>query len=141
MIKSLLPLARKFFKICQFTLQGILIREWGNIGKPYGIAVDQNEIFIADHSTNELLVFSEDGRKLRNWKTNSLNGGIAISDDFVYVTALAETCTRVFSRNGNYVFQFKLPDSNARPGGIVVSNDMAYISDAWSNKVYKFAIE
>jgi len=124
-------------KICQFTLQGILIQEWSNIYNPYSIAVDQNEIFIADPSKIE--VFSEDGRKLREWRTK-VKFGIAVSGELVYVLDGADRCTRVFSRNGNYLFQFNLPDSCTWPGGIFVLHDIAYISDT-RNKVYMFAIE
>jgi len=134
-------------KICQFTLEGQLFKEWGSIYDPGEIVVEDNEIFITDFSKHEVLVFSKEGRYLGKWGTKGLSpgqlcnpSGMALSEDLVYVLDKGNTRVQVFTRNGNYLFQLNVPESSTL-SRILILNDRAYITDRRTNKIYMFALE
>jgi len=137
-------------KICQFTLEGKLIVEWGNIDDPHEIIIDKNEIFITDFYRHQILVFSKEKKKkpLRQWGTEGFNigqfrnpYGMAINEDLVYVVDNSNRRIQVFTRNGTDLFQFSVPDSNTAPCRMIILNDMAYVTDIGTEKIHVFALE
>ena len=70
-----------------FGLDGTFVRSWGQEGKnqgelkfPYGIAVDNEAVYISDPSSCRIQVFDPDGGFLRTWgKEGRGNGQFAFS--------------------------------------------------------------
>src|SRR5947209_5740318 len=107
-------------KVSVYTLEGTLVREWGEEGSadgqfqyPYCMAVDQGEVFIADSLNHRVQVFTKNGVFLRKWgKYGSHDGefkypkGIVIHNEVIYTSDSDNNRIQAFDRDGSYLFQW-----------------------------------
>jgi len=110
------------------------VREWDLEQRSFArrnLVIDNNEIFLADHGSNKIQVFSVEGTLLREWNatTNSVLWSIVVYQNLVYATC--GTRVAAFTRDGKYLWQ-SLP-KHQDLGGIFISNNFLYLTD-WGAK-------
>ena len=135
-------------KIRFFTLEGKLVDKWKYDGNPHHLVVDKNELFVIDYSKHQVHVFSMDGKLLRQWeisgklssKLNFRSGGIAMSQDLVYVLNKENDSVKVFDRHGKFLFEVKSQNERLWKS-LTVCNDCLFVTVSWSKTVQIFQLE
>ena len=128
-------------KICMYSPEGKLIREWGKLGtgdgefnQPGGIAIARDgSLFVADQVNRRVQRFTAEGKSLLKWgeygvkpgqfggneNPKSRTGGphfIAIdSKGFIYTTEASVGRVQKFTAEGKYLLSWG--DNSTKPGG------------------------
>jgi hypothetical protein len=99
-------------RIVKFDKNGKYITEWGGKGSgptqievPHALAMDsQGRLFLADRPNNRIMVYTQDGKVVAEWKQFGRPSGIAIDrNDMMYVTDTQTTKGRTGFENGIYI--------------------------------------
>lgn len=118
------------------------------LGRPSGVAVADEKIFVADSKNGRVQVFNSKGKldfsfpASKNKKsTNSYPLGIALDGTGqIYATELRSQKLLVFDSDGNFVSNF--PPKNTKqlkkPLAITFTNNKLYVTDAGDQKVKVF---
>lgn len=116
-------------------------REKQAIKKPYGLAVNDGKIYVADTGGSNYSVFDLRNRKL---ETITGSGGgrmakpinIAVDKDGTkYVTDTTLNQVLVFDKGNNFVKAFGVKDQY-KPAGVAISGERIYVSDLKGNKIH-----
>ena len=120
-----------------------VLRDGGNLKRPRGVAVCNDDIFIADRYSNCVKVFSmhRGFSRVIGGDRNQLNNpwGVAVYEDAVYVTDAGKSQVSKFRISGELVR--KSGFKGAREGefmnarGLFVNQDAVYVCDQGNNRV------
>lgn len=105
--------------VYKYTSDGTLLDSWdgsdstlGALSDPYGIDVDDKNVYVTDGSNNAVYVFDKDGATQAVWQqTDGANVldypvGVAVSGDYVYVADSDNYQIVVFDKQGDFVTKF-----------------------------------
>jgi hypothetical protein len=117
----------------------------GELSSPVGLAIGQNQLYVADADNNRVSVFALDGvfskfigekgsgdGELKNPR------GVAVSGGFLYVTDASHRVL-VFRTDGSFVRAFGSKGSRDgrfnKPIGVAVAGDSVFVADAGNHRV------
>ncbi len=116
-------------------------RETVAVKKPYGVAINDGKIYVADTGSGAYAVFDLRAKKL-SYVTGSGGGrmvkpiNITVDKDGTkYVSDTALNQVLAFDRDDNFVKAYGVKDQ-FKPAGVVVTADKVYISDLKNNKIH-----
>jgi tripartite motif-containing protein 71 len=130
-----------------FDRRGTFLRTWGSFGSgdgqfmfPVGVAVQGDEVYVADSANFRVQVFDRNGTFLRKFGSfgsgdGQFNGpvGIAVQGNEVFVTDELNHRVEVFDRNGTFLRtwgSFGLEDGQFLfTGGVAVQGNEVYVVD------------
>ena len=99
----------------------------GEFSNPYGMASDgKGKILVADHSSNRVQVFEEDGTFVRIIPCNGTPGGVAVDNDGnIHVTIFNQHYVQVFPPEGtNQLCTYNNPNGYLTyPAGIAIDDE------------------
>lgn len=107
------------------------------VTKPYGVAVREGRVYVADSVGGSIKVFDIPARSFRSFGTSELGQlaqplGLDVDAAHnVYVVDATTKWIKMFDRDGKFVRQFGGPKMFARPTGVGVNSrgDRAYVID------------
>ncbi|PKL15127.1 MAG: hypothetical protein CVV50_01140, partial [Spirochaetae bacterium HGW-Spirochaetae-6] len=115
----------------------------GELNSPSGVAVYNNEIYVADRLNNRIQVFDINGVYQRQW--GSLGSGntqflqpaaVALANDEVFVADTGNSSIKVFSLTGTYKRKWSGVTS---PASITLSGDYVYVCDLQVQSLHRFS--
>jgi len=156
------PLDDTFFivdrqaRIQHLDRRGQCIGEWRTPqwtqGKPVGLSVGPDaNLYVPDTHYHRVLVYSADGRLVRQWGQQGTGPG-----QFIYPTDVAfdskarifvseygdNDRVQVFDETGNYLYEFGSfgdgPGQLSRPQSMVIRDDLVYITDSCNHRLSVF---
>ena len=127
------------------------MNNYGNMGKPWGIAFDKNGMWaVADYSNHCVYIFDSDNRLVRKFGSNGYDKGqfkypegVAFdNDNHLYVADCENHRVQKFTIDGQYLLQFGSEGSgNGKlkyPNGLTEHNGKVYISDRDNKRISVF---
>lgn len=112
----------------------------GELLGPQYLAIDSNDnIFVTDYGNGRVCVFNENGEYLFSFGDFISPTGIAVVNDYVYVSDSVKGNILYFDNAGNYIDDLVLEDTFEKPEGISVIENYLVVSDL--NKVYAVDVE
>ncbi len=137
-----------------FNAEGKFVKylgEEGDFGKPSGLAIDGDKIYVADALKNQVMVYSTSGEKLLTFGATGDQAGLLQSPNAlthangkIYVTDTGNDRVQVFDEQGKFLLQFNASNSPntsllANPRGIAVnSQGVIYVVSNLTGKVFAF---
>jgi DNA-binding beta-propeller fold protein YncE len=117
------------------------------IGRPVGLFVSDNKLFVTDVVDQDIKIFDLSGKLLKKFgKPGGKQGeflypnGITMSDDgLMFVSDSNNARVQVFNDNGSFAYEFKGPkeDSLALPRGLAFDkNNRLHVVDTLKHKVF-----
>ena len=143
-------------RIQHLTRDGSFLTDWRTPaweqGKPVGITVGPDgNVYVPDTHYHRVLVYSPDGKLLRQWGQRGTGPG-----EFIYPTDIAfdskgdifvseygdNDRVQVFDQTGKWLYAFGQfgngPGEFSRPQSMVIDNDIVYITDACNHRLVVF---
>ena len=135
--------------------------EWGESGKiepgnflfPQRISEDnQGNLYITDLGNSRIQTFDSSGNFINTWGINGSGAGefnspqgIAITEDFVFVSDNILHKIQKFDLEGNFITQwgiFGKDDGQFNsPEGLGINNEILYVADTGNNRIQKFTLD
>jgi len=135
----------------RFHPEGDCLYSWQAKKSPFGIAVDENYLYISDHCTNRIEIYEKQrGRLVREWGEKGEGpsqfkkpSSIAVDDMWVYVCDRDNNRIQMFDKkNGNFHFMWGNTGFDVGqfrcPHGITVDEQVVYVADAWNHRIQTF---
>lgn len=122
-----------------------LVSSWGGKGSaagqfndPTGMAVTDNEVFVADARNNRIQVFDNQGRFQRAFGADVLGRpmNLAIADGRLYAPDYFKDVVHVFTLDGDYERGIAAEDGFDSPGGVAVRPDGSLLTaDTYGQRI------
>lgn len=121
----------------------------GQFNQPNGIAVDTDNLYVADSGNHRIQVFGKDGSFKYSWGTygsadGQFNGptGIDVDDLYVYIVDRENHRIEVFTKQGGFVRKWGVQGSSngklSYPYGIAIDDQQVFITDTGNHRVQVF---
>lgn len=126
-----------------------LVASWGGPGDapgqfqdPTGIAVTDDEVFVADARNSRIQVFDKQGRFRRSFGELILGRpmNLTVAGERLYVPDFFRDVVHVFSLSGKLLHQLEPPDGFDSPGGVGVYPDGSLlVADSYGQRIVHLA--
>ena len=109
-------------------------------------------VYVTDLGNSSILVFDDSGNFTKAWGINGSDPGefnspqgIAVSENFVFVSDNKLNKIQKFDLDGNFVLQWgttgKSNGEFKSPRGLFIDNDSLFVADTGNNRVQKFTFD
>lgn len=140
------------FGVCIFNFSGKQVTTFGIEDMAKGIAVTKDEIFISLDDQNKIIVYSHDGKKLREFGKKGTEPArfdrpyqITLFNDKLFICDSWNNRIQIFDKWGNFLETFgHAGDRNGEfklPRGIFIRHNLIYIADSGNNRVQIFNLD
>lgn len=112
----------------------------GHFNEPTGIAVNGDEVFVADARNGRVQVFDKQGAYRRAFGRDTLGRpmNLAIADGRIYVPDYFDDAIHVFTLAGEHERRVEAADGLDSPGGVTVRDDgTLLVADTYNQRVVR----
>ena len=130
-----------------YTLNGILLRNWGGVTDADGIALDAaGNVYVGDTGNGRIRKFTGTGTLITQWGSSGSalgefgmpSGVVVDSQDKVYVADYANARIQKFDSDGTFISAWATPDLFAPMYLAVDESDNLYVTDNIHDRCFKF---
>ena len=104
------------------------------------LAVYQQKIFMVDHLSGSVFIFSKQGKTLGKFGTFHKPWGITITNNVIYIVDTGNKRIQAFTHDGSFLFIITHPDFNDILD-VCVYNNLLFVSDWEGCRIFSFYLE
>jgi len=139
-----------------YDLDSTLLDTFGDFGikdgfliDPYGMAIHENMLYVADTGNYRIQVFTTTGEFMFSFGKKGVGDGqfqkpydIAIEQNMIFVTDPKNKRIQVFDLDGNFISKFSPSHDNLRyPSEITVSEDRIFLTDTKKAGIFVYDLD
>jgi DNA-binding beta-propeller fold protein YncE len=135
------------------SIREVLLREW-TVGdnkvkeSPFGIAIHDQRVYVADYQKPHIRVYDKDGKPLHLWDLSQENIDVNSSDYIaiskqgeIFVVDRVGKCVNVFSLEGKFLWRLSHGQGPLTfPDVLTIHNEELYVADLTRNEVLIYSL-